>query len=93
MMEELDAYGEKVWSVRRPREGVLLASLFAFSLGEPEDVATSFMGLGGVKSCSLYILKEIVEARRPNWIDRSIERETDGLSSVRENARIETSLD
>ena len=76
VMEKLQECGEKLWSTQTPRQGVLLASLFAFSLGEPEDLATEFMSLNVVKSCSLYILKEIVEARRPNWIDKGIEKET-----------------
>jgi DNA-binding Lrp family transcriptional regulator len=74
--KRLGEYGEKLWSVKKPREGVLLASLFAFSLGEPEDAAADFLGLDFVKSCSLYVLKEIVEARRPSWIDIQIGKET-----------------
>lgn len=79
VMLRLDELGEKVWSIQRPREGVILASLFAFGLGEPEDVTADFMSLNDVKLCSLYILKEVVEARRPNWIDKSIEREAGSL--------------
>ncbi len=76
MTKKLAEYDEKLWSVKKPREGVLLANLFAFSLGEPEDAAADFIGLDAVKSCSLFVLKEIVEARRPNWIDIHIEKET-----------------
>ncbi len=74
--KKLGEYDEKLWSIKKPREGVLLASLFGFSLGEPEDAAADFSGLAFVKSCSLYVLKEIVEARRPNWIDTLIRNET-----------------
>jgi DNA-binding Lrp family transcriptional regulator len=74
--KKLVEYDEKLWSVQKPREGVVLASLFAFSLGEPEDAAADFLSLDAVKSCSLYVLKEAVEAKRPNWIDIRIERET-----------------
>ncbi len=69
-------HGEKLWSTL-PSKGLLLASLFAFSLGEPEESAIDSFRISGVKACSLYILKEVIEPRGPNWIDRLIDQELD----------------
>ncbi len=55
--------------------GILLASIFGFNLGEPEEAAMDSLTLEGVRGCSLYILKEIIEPRAPNWIDEIIEHE------------------
>lgn len=53
----------------------MLVNMFGFSLGEPEDAAVGTGRLPGVKSCILYILKEAIEPRSPNWIDRSIDEQ------------------
>jgi hypothetical protein len=47
----------------------LLANLFAFTLAEPEEAYVTTLNLDGVRSCSLFIFKETVEPRRPNWMD------------------------
>jgi hypothetical protein len=62
-------HGEKLWSIQKPRAGVLLASLFGFTLGEPEAAVTSSLNVSGVRGCSLYILKEMIEPPSPSWID------------------------
>ena len=67
-------YEEKLWSVRTLAAGVLLANLFAFTLAEPEEAYVNTLKLEGVRSCSLFIFKEIVEPKRPNWIDGLIEQ-------------------
>jgi DNA-binding Lrp family transcriptional regulator len=67
-----ERYGERVWSLQ-PNGGVLLVNLFAFNLGEPEEAAMDSMKLEGVRRCSPFVLKEIVEPRRPSWIDDLIQ--------------------
>jgi DNA-binding Lrp family transcriptional regulator len=69
-----ERHGERLWSTMTSN-GVMLASLFGFSLGEPEDAAIDVGRLEGVKSCTLYVLKEAIEPRGPNWIDKQIEHE------------------
>ncbi len=68
-----EIYAEKLWSVRTLTTEVLLGNFFAFTLAEPEDVYVNTLKLEGVRSCSLYIFKETVEPKRPNWMDRLIE--------------------
>ena len=70
-----EMYGEKLWSMRVSANGVLIASLFAFTLGEPEEAAMQLSKTEGVKSSSVLILKEVVEPARPNWIDALIQEE------------------
>ena len=67
-----EKHGEKLWSTVASNN-VMLASLFCFSLGEPEDTSIDAAKLEGVKSCTLYVLKEVIEPRGPNWIDWKIE--------------------
>jgi hypothetical protein len=61
-----EIYAERLWSVRILTAGVLLANFFAFTLAEPEDVYVNTLKLNGVRSCSLFIFKEIVEPRTKN---------------------------
>jgi len=68
-----ETYGEKLWAVNPLAHELLLLNLFCFSLREPEEAATNLLSLEGVKMCSLFILKEIIEPKRPNWIDKLIE--------------------
>ncbi len=67
-------HGEKLWSMQKSREGLLLVSLFGFTLGEPEDAVMSSLKLAGVRGCSLYILKEMIEPQSPSWIDNIIDQ-------------------
>lgn len=69
-----EIYGEKLWSVRTLTAEVLLANFFAFTLAEPEGTYINTLKLEGVRSCSLFIFKETIEPRRPNWIDGLIEQ-------------------
>ena len=69
-----DKHGEKLLSVSSPDPGLVLASLFGFTLNEPEESVVSALELEGVKYCSLLILKEVIEPMRPNWVDRLIEQ-------------------
>ena len=69
-----EIYAEKLWSVRTLAAGVVLGNFFAFTLAEPEEVYVNTLKLGGVRSCSLFIFKETVEPKRPNWMDRLIEQ-------------------
>jgi DNA-binding Lrp family transcriptional regulator len=71
-----ERYGERIWSLQ-PSAGVLLVNLFAFNLGEPEQAAMDSIKLEGVRRCSPFILKEIVEPQRPNWMDKSIQEKLD----------------
>ncbi|HLB68320.1 MAG TPA: Lrp/AsnC family transcriptional regulator [Thermoplasmata archaeon] len=70
-----EKYGEKLWSLRVSATGVLLLNMFGFTLGEPEEAAMELLGIGGVRWCSILILKEILEPTRPNWIDVLIQEE------------------
>jgi DNA-binding Lrp family transcriptional regulator len=69
-----EIYAEKLWSVRTLAAGVLLANIFAFTLAEPEEAYVNTLKLDGVRSCSLFIFKEMVEPKRPNWMDGLIEQ-------------------
>ncbi len=69
-------HGDKLWFVRETAPGVLLLNLFGFTLGEPEEAVNELLNVPGVRSCSLLILKEILEPARPNWIDALIEKAT-----------------
>ncbi len=68
-------HGEKLWLMRESRRGILLANLFGFNLGEPEEAALNSLKMEGVSSCSLYILKEVIEPQGPNWIDSIMKEE------------------
>ena len=69
-----EAYGEKLWSWHTSTASVLLANLFGFTLAEPEEAAMKALKLEGVRRCSLFILKEIIEPQKSSWIDDLIER-------------------
>jgi DNA-binding Lrp family transcriptional regulator len=69
-----EIYAEKLWSVRTLAAGILLANIFAFTLAEPEEAYVNTLKLDGVRSCSLFIFKEMVEPKRPNWMDGLIEQ-------------------
>jgi len=66
-------YGEKLWNLSSPTADVILASLFCFSIAEPEESVMEVLRVEGVRRCLLFILKEIIEPKRPNWIDSAIE--------------------
>ncbi len=65
-------HGEKLYSVTSPSPGVVLASMFGFNLGDPEDSALAASEVEGVRYCHLFILKEVVEPRKSSWVDHSI---------------------
>ena len=68
-------YGERVWSLTTSPSNNLLVNLFSFTLREPEEATTDLLEFQGTKNCSLLILKEILEPRKPNWIDNLIAKE------------------
>ena len=78
-----EIYAEKLWSVRTLAAGVLLANFFAFTLAEPEEAYVNTLKLEGVRSCSLFIFKETVEPKRPNWMDGLIEQKIASSSKSR----------
>ena len=65
-------HGEKLWNVTYPAPGMVLASLFGFTLGEPEASALEASEFEGVKYCHLYVLKEVLEPMKSNWVDNFI---------------------
>ncbi|MCI4340435.1 MAG: hypothetical protein L3K06_00565 [Thermoplasmata archaeon] len=65
-------FGPKFWSAQEPTSGVLLANLFGFSLGDPEEAALQVLEYEGVRRCAVFIQKASVEPGRPSWIDRAI---------------------
>jgi DNA-binding Lrp family transcriptional regulator len=68
-----EKYGDKLWNLTSPTAEMILASLFCFSISEPEESVIEALGLEGVRRCQLFILKQIIEPNRPNWIDSLIE--------------------
>ncbi|HVP23761.1 MAG TPA: AsnC family transcriptional regulator [Conexivisphaerales archaeon] len=68
-----EKHGDRLWSQSSPMADVILASLFGFTIAEPEESAVEALKHEGVKRCLLFILKEVIEPRRPNWIDSGIE--------------------
>lgn len=78
-----EIYAEKLWSVRTLTEGVLQANLFAFTLAEPEEAYVNTLKLQGVRSSSLFVFKETVEPKRPNWMDALIEQKIASSSKSR----------
>jgi DNA-binding Lrp family transcriptional regulator len=78
-----EIYAEKLWSVRTLTAGVLLANFFAFTLADPEEAYVNALKLEGVRSCSLFIFKEAVEPKRPNWMDGLIEQKIASSSKSR----------
>ena len=78
-----EIYAEKLWSVRTLTAGVSLANFFAFTLADPEEAYVNALKLEGVRSCSLFIFKETVEPKRPNWMDGLIEQKIASSSKSR----------
>ena len=68
-----EAYSQRVWSVVSPSPEIILASLFSFTFAEPEESVLEALAREGVRRCSLYILKEVMEPKKPNWIDSLIQ--------------------
>jgi DNA-binding Lrp family transcriptional regulator len=68
-----ERHGDRLWNLRSPTADVILVSLFCFSIAEPEESVIEALRLEGVKRCLLFILKEVIEPARPNWIDSLIE--------------------
>jgi len=71
-----EKHGDRLWNLTSPTTDLILASLFCFTLAEPEESAVEAQKLEGVKRCRLFILKEVIEPNRPNWIDSLIESRT-----------------
>ncbi len=68
-----EKHGDRLWNLSSPTADVIRASLFCFTIAEPEESAVEAQSVEGVRRCLLFILKEVIEPRRPNWIDSSIE--------------------
>ena len=68
-----ERHGNKLWNLIIPMADVILASLFCFTIAEPEESAIEALEVEGVKRCQLFILKEVIEPKRPNWIDTVLE--------------------
>ncbi|HEY6282842.1 MAG TPA: winged helix-turn-helix transcriptional regulator [Nitrososphaerales archaeon] len=68
-----EKHGEKIWNIRSLTEEVVLASLFCFTLAEPETSVIEALGQEGVKRCLLFVLKEVIEPKRPNWVDSLVD--------------------
>jgi DNA-binding Lrp family transcriptional regulator len=68
-----ERHRDKLWNLSSPMADVILASLFCFNISEPEETAIEALKLDGVKRCQLFILKEMIEPKRPNWVDSQIE--------------------
>jgi len=68
-----EKYGDILWNLSSPTADMILAGLFGFTIAEPEESAVEVLRLEGVRRCMLFILKEVIEPKRPNWIDSEIE--------------------
>jgi DNA-binding Lrp family transcriptional regulator len=66
--------GEKLWLLRSMGPGIIRVNLFAFAIGEPEEVLMKSLKFPGVKQGFLLISKEHIEPERPSWIDGLIQR-------------------
>ena len=53
--------------------GTVVMDMFGFKLAEPEEKAMELLSVEGVKWCSIAVLKEVIEPKRPNWIDEHIQ--------------------
>jgi hypothetical protein len=69
-----EIYGDRLWSVRTLAGRTLLANFFAFTLAEPEEAYVNTLKIKAIKSRSVFIFKQTVEPKRPNWIDYLIEQ-------------------
>jgi DNA-binding Lrp family transcriptional regulator len=69
-----ERHKERLWAVRELPEGVLMLNLFGFTLAEPEEAAMALLPVPGVRWCTIFILKEMLEPARPNWIDHLIDQ-------------------
>ncbi len=70
-----EKFQAKLWSMGLSAPGLLVVNLFGFTLAEPEEAAMQLAKTEGVRSCSILILKEVMEPVRPNWIDVLIQEE------------------
>ena len=68
-----EKHGNRLWNLNSPMADIILASLFCFTIAEPEESVIEALKLEGVRRCLLFILKEVIEPKRPNWIDSLIE--------------------
>ena len=68
-----ERHGERLWNLSSPTAEVILVNLFCFTVAEPEESAIEVLRLEGVRRCQLFMLKEMIEPKRPNWIDSLIE--------------------
>ncbi len=69
-----EKFEKRLWSMTTPSPGVIVISLFGFTLGEPENSAMETLKMEGVRRCSLFVLKEVIEPRPPSWVDALIEK-------------------
>ncbi len=68
-----DTHGDRLWNLSSPTADKVQVNLFGFTIAQPEESAVEVLKLRGVKRCQLFILKEVIEPKRPNWIDSLIE--------------------
>jgi DNA-binding Lrp family transcriptional regulator len=69
-----ERHGRNLWSLSIHTADIIVASLFCFTIGKPEESAVEVLKLEGIKRCQLFILKEVIEPKRPNWVDAVIEQ-------------------
>ena len=82
MIEKLrEMNSEKIWSMHTAPNGMLIMDMFGFKLAEPEEKAMELLSVEGVKWCSIAVLKEVIEPKRPNWIDEFILGKTLAMAS------------
>ena len=68
-----ERHRDMLWNLSSPMADVILASMFGFTIAEPEESVIEALKVEGVRRCQLFILKEVIEPKRPNWIDSLIE--------------------
>ena len=73
----MEQHGEKLWSVNSPSRGSILANLFGFTLAEPEESALAALAFVGVKYCRLLMHKEVLEPKKPNWLDELVRQKVE----------------
>ena len=71
-------FGDRLWSMKNKSTSLMVASLFGFTLGDPENSVRETIRIDGVRRCSLFVLKEVIEPKQSSWVDALIEKSVSG---------------
>lgn len=85
-----EKHAETLWNITSPTADIIITNLFAFTIAEPEESSIDALKIEGVKLSKLFILKEVIEPKRPNWIDFLIEAKLQQQSEASLSSSIST---